>query len=80
MAEDSELSKAKFIDVFILMQYFGYLRHNSDDLTDHDFGGWQFWLGWLGKFNVNFIQAGVSMSAKTRNILPPPSPQKIKNL
>jgi hypothetical protein len=57
VAEDSDLSKAEFNKAFVLMQYFGYLRRNPDDLPDHDFGGWQFWLNKLNEFNGDFIQA-----------------------
>jgi hypothetical protein len=56
-AEDSDLSRAEFNKAFVLMQYFGYLRRNPDDLPDHDFVGWQFWLSKLSVFNGNFIQA-----------------------
>jgi hypothetical protein len=57
VAEDSDLSRAEFNKAFVLMQYFGYLRHNPDDLPDHDFGGWQFWLNKLNLFDGDFIQA-----------------------
>jgi hypothetical protein len=57
VAEDADLSRAEFNKAFVLMQYFGYLRRNPDDLPDHDFGGWQFWLAKLNQFGGDFIQA-----------------------
>jgi hypothetical protein len=32
---------------FVLMQYYGYLRRNPDDLPDNNFGGYDFWLAKL---------------------------------
>jgi hypothetical protein len=42
---------------FVLMQYFGYLKRNPNDLPDADFNGYNFWLGKLNQFNGNFAQA-----------------------
>ena len=54
---DTEKNKA-----FVLMQYFGYLRRNPDDVgfdgnPDPNFNGFNFWLAKLNQFNGNFIQA-----------------------
>ncbi len=57
VAEDSDLVRMELNRAFVLMQYFGYLRRDPDDLPDHDFSGWQFWLDKLDQFNGNFIQA-----------------------
>jgi hypothetical protein len=57
VAENTKLVNAEFNKAFVLMQYFGYLRRNPDDLPDHDFSGWQFWLNKLNQFNGNFVQA-----------------------
>jgi hypothetical protein len=57
VAENSLLAQQEKNKAFVLMQYFGYLRRNPDDLPDHDFSGWQFWLTKLNDFNGNFIQA-----------------------
>ena len=57
VAEDDDLKKAEFNKAFVLMQYFGYLRRNPDDLPDHDFSGFDFWLGKLNDFNGDFIKA-----------------------
>jgi len=57
IAENNNLKKAEFNKAFVLMQYFGYLRRNPDDLPDHDFSGFNFWLGKLNDFNGDFIKA-----------------------
>jgi hypothetical protein len=57
VAENTAFSTQEKNRAFVLMQYFGYLRRNPDDLPDHDFSGWQFWLGKLNQFNGNFISA-----------------------
>jgi subtilisin family serine protease len=57
IAEDDDLKKAEFNRAFVLMQYFGYLRRNPDDLPDTDFSGFNFWLGKLNDFNGDFVQA-----------------------
>ncbi|MFL6254687.1 MAG: hypothetical protein ACJ74T_06670 [Pyrinomonadaceae bacterium] len=57
VAEDADLNSAEFNRAFVLMQYFGYLRRNPDDLPDTNFDGYNFWLSKLKEFGGNFIQA-----------------------
>jgi len=57
VAEDAELKTAEFNRAFVLMQYFGYLRRNPNDLPDSDFTGYNSWLAKLNLFNGNYIQA-----------------------
>ena len=57
VAEDPDLAKAEFNKAFVLMQYFGYLRRNPDDLPDVDFAGWNFWLGKLELFGGDYVRA-----------------------
>ena len=57
VAEDEDLRKRELNRAFVLMQYFGYLRRNSDDPQDTDFSGWAFWLDKLNQFNGNYIEA-----------------------
>ncbi|MGH9967674.1 MAG: hypothetical protein ACREBG_07540 [Pyrinomonadaceae bacterium] len=57
VAENQNLQNREFNKAFVLMQYFGYLRRNPDDLPDHNYDGWQFWYDKLNNFNGNFIQA-----------------------
>ena len=57
VAEDTDLQQREFNRAFVMMQYFGYLRRNPDDLPDTDFRGWEFWLNKLNQFNGNFVQA-----------------------
>ncbi len=62
VAENPEFSNREINKAFVLMQYFGYLRRNPDDigfdgLPDPNFNGYNFWLGKLNQFNGNFIQA-----------------------
>ncbi len=51
------MAQQEFNKAFVLMQYFGYLRRNSNDALDTDFGGYDFWLGKLNQFNGNFVNA-----------------------
>jgi hypothetical protein len=57
VAEDGGLKTAEFNKAFVLMQYFGYLRRNSNEFPDSDFSGFDFWLTKLNQFNGNFIEA-----------------------
>jgi hypothetical protein len=51
IAEDTRFVNAKFNQVFVMMEYFGYLRRETDD------SGYNFWLSKLNQFNGNFEQA-----------------------
>jgi hypothetical protein len=62
IAEDEDLKSRDFNRAFVLMQYFGYLRRNPNDLPDGDFNGFNFWLGKLNQFNGNFINADMVKS------------------
>ena len=57
VSEDADLSRNEFNRAFVLMQYFGYLRRNPDNLPDTNFNGWKFWLDKLNQFNGNFVNA-----------------------
>ncbi len=59
VAENSTLARQEFNKAFVLMQYFGYLRRNSNDPPDLglNFDGYNFWLTKLHQFNGDFVQA-----------------------
>jgi len=62
VAENGALHSLEFNRAFVLMQYFGYLRRNPDDIgfdgnPDPNFDGLNFWLNKLNQFNGNFIDA-----------------------
>jgi len=57
VAENTNLRNAEFNKAFVLMQYFGYLRRNPNDLPDSDFSGFNFWLAKLNAFNGDYIAA-----------------------
>lgn len=57
VAEDTDLHQREFNRIFVLMQYYGYLRRNPDDPQDVNFAGWKFWLDKLNQFNGNFVSA-----------------------
>jgi hypothetical protein len=57
IAENSTLAHQEFNRAFVLMQYFGYLRRNPNDLPDNSFAGYSFWLGKLNQFHGNFVEA-----------------------
>lgn len=51
VADDEQFRGALFNQVFVLMQYWGYLRRDPDS------GGYDFWLLKLNQFNGNYINA-----------------------
>jgi hypothetical protein len=51
IAENEGFQSAKSNQMFVMMEYFGYLRR------DPDAAGYQFWLGKLNQFGGNFEQA-----------------------
>jgi hypothetical protein len=57
VAENQNLSTAEFNRAFVLMQFFGYLRRNPNDLPDADYTGYDFWLTKLNQFNGNYNAA-----------------------
>jgi hypothetical protein len=57
VAENATLALQEFNRAFVLMQYFGYLRRNPNDLPDMNFDGYNFWLNKLNQFNGNFNDA-----------------------
>ena len=57
VAENQNFFNAEFNRAFVLMQYFGYLRRNPNELPDTDYSGYDFWLTKLNQFNGNFVDA-----------------------
>ena len=57
VTENQSFSQREFNSAFVLMQYFGYLRRNPDDLPDNNLDGFNFWLDKLNQHNGNFISA-----------------------
>jgi Tol biopolymer transport system component len=59
VAENQSFYDAEFNHAFVLMQYFGYLRRNPDDVPEatRDYSGYDFWLTKLNSFNGNYINA-----------------------
>ncbi len=57
VAEDADLAAAEKNKAFVLMQFFGYMRRNPNDLPDTTHGGYNFWLQKLNDNNGNFVQA-----------------------
>jgi hypothetical protein len=51
IAGDPRFVAAKRNEMFVMMEYFGYLRRDPDE------AGYQFWLTKLNQFNGNFEQA-----------------------
>jgi hypothetical protein len=56
-AENSVLARRHFNRAFVLMEYFGYLRRDPNSGPDRDFGGFDFWLDKLDRFDGNFRDA-----------------------
>jgi hypothetical protein len=57
VAEDPDLAAIETNKAFVLMQFFGYLRRNPNDLPDTNYGGYNFWLGKLNDNNGDFRAA-----------------------
>jgi hypothetical protein len=57
VVESATLDAAEKNRAFVLMQYFGYLKRNPDDLPDADYSGYSFWLGKLNEFGGDFQRA-----------------------
>jgi hypothetical protein len=51
VVENEGFVRAKQNAMFVMMEYFGYLRRDPDQ------GGYQFWLDKLNQFGGNFEQA-----------------------
>ena len=51
ISEKSAFRAAEFNSMFVLMEYFGFLRRNPDD------GGFDFWLNKLNSFNGDYFAA-----------------------
>jgi Domain of unknown function (DUF4214) len=51
ISEKPSFAVAEFNSMFVLMEYFGYLRRNPDT------PGFNFWLNKLNQFNGNFVNA-----------------------
>lgn len=56
VAENTTLVEQEKNKAFVLMQYFGYLRRNPNEV-DPDHTGYDFWLAKLNQFNGNFVNA-----------------------
>jgi outer membrane protein assembly factor BamB len=57
VAENPRFIQQENNRAFVLMQYFGYLQRNPNDLPDADYTGYDFWLSKLDQFHGNYIQA-----------------------
>jgi len=51
VVENEGFTRAKSNQMFVMMEYFGYLRRDPDEI------GYDFWLNKLNQFNGNFEQA-----------------------
>ncbi len=50
--ETGSVYNAQYNAAFVLMQYYGYLRRNPDDLPDLNFSGYDFWLRKMNDFSL----------------------------
>jgi hypothetical protein len=57
VAENPAFAQAEKNRAFVLMQYFGYLKRNPNDLPDSDYSGYSFWLSKLDQFGGDFARA-----------------------
>jgi hypothetical protein len=57
VAENAAFQQKEINKAFVLMQYFGYLKRNPNDLPDSDYSGYNFWLSKLNQFGGDFANA-----------------------
>ena len=57
VVDSQTLQQSEFNRAFVLLQYFGYLKRNPDDLPDSDYSGYNFWLSKLNQFGGDFHSA-----------------------
>jgi hypothetical protein len=57
VAENAEFTRREVGPAFVLMQYFGYLRRETNTAPDTDFSGFDFWLSKLEQFGGDFRRA-----------------------
>lgn len=57
IAESGTLHRRDVNRAFVLEEYFGYLRRNTDDAPDSNIDGYKFWLRKLNEFGGNYVQA-----------------------
>lgn len=57
IADWGAFKQKEFNAIFVLMEYFGYLRRSPDDAPDHNFAGYNFWLDKLNSFGGDYIRS-----------------------
>lgn len=74
IAEHPTFVSNEFNRAFVLMQYFGYLRRNPNDMPNTNFDGFDFWLDKLNQFGdyrrAEMVKAFIS-STEYRNRIGP---------
>jgi hypothetical protein len=50
--ESDTVFNNQYNSAFVLMQYFGYLRRDADDLPNTNFDGYDFWLAKMNQFSI----------------------------
>jgi CSLREA domain-containing protein len=64
--ESGTVFNALYNPAFVLMQYYGYLRRNPDDLPDNNFNGYDFWLAKMNSFTLPGEDARIAEVALAR--------------
>jgi hypothetical protein len=57
LAQSQSFSQRQTNPAFVMMQYFGYLQRNPDELPDTNLDGYEFWLHKLESFSGDFRRA-----------------------
>lgn len=50
--ESDSVFNNQYNPAFVLMQYFGYLRRDADDVPNTNFDGYDFWLAKMNQFSI----------------------------
>ncbi len=59
ITENQDFSKAEFNRAFVLLEFFGYLRRNPQEMKDTDYTHYDSLLAKLNQFNGNFSNAEI---------------------
>ncbi|HKP46899.1 MAG TPA: Calx-beta domain-containing protein [Pyrinomonadaceae bacterium] len=51
VADSNSVYQFQYNPAFVLMEYYGYLRRNPDDIPDNSFSGYDFWLSKMNQFS-----------------------------
>jgi hypothetical protein len=52
VADSDSVYRKQYNPGFVLMEYYGYMRRNPDDIPDNSFAGYDFWLAKMDQYSL----------------------------